>query len=43
LGLAGYVLGIGLSAIFDLPTGAMIVWSLALLAILWMAARFRSR
>jgi len=37
LGLAGYAVGLLLSALFDLPTGAMIVWSLAGLAILWMA------
>jgi zinc/manganese transport system permease protein len=43
LGLAGYMLGLGLSAFFDLPTGAMIVWSLAALAILWMAVQHRSR
>ena len=42
LGLAGYVLGLGLSALFDLPTGAMIVWSLAALAILWMAVQHRA-
>lgn len=29
VGAAGYALGIVLSAIFDLPTGAMIVWALA--------------
>jgi zinc/manganese transport system permease protein len=29
VGAAGYALGIGLSALLDLPTGAMIVWSLA--------------
>lgn len=29
VGALGYALGIGLSAIFDLPTGAMIVWALA--------------
>jgi len=34
LGVAGYFLGLVLSAIFDLPTGAVIVWSLALLAII---------
>jgi zinc/manganese transport system permease protein len=36
LGLGGYVLGLVLSALFDLPTGAMIVWTLAVLAVLWM-------
>ena len=29
IGAAGYALGILLSALFDLPTGAMIVWTLA--------------
>jgi zinc/manganese transport system permease protein len=42
LGLAGYAVGLGLSAVFDLPTGAMIVWSLAALAIIWMAVQHRS-
>ena len=42
LGLAGYALGLVLSALFDLPTGALIVWSLALLAIIWMAVQQRS-
>jgi len=43
LGLAGYALGLVLSTLFDLPTGAMIVWSLAGVAILWMAVQYRSR
>lgn len=29
VGMAGYVAGLGLSALFDLPTGAVIVWMLA--------------
>jgi zinc/manganese transport system permease protein len=29
LGAAGYVLGLALSALFDLPSGAVIVWTLA--------------
>ena len=29
VGAAGYVLGLGLSVLFDLPSGAMIVWTLA--------------
>ena len=33
LGLAGYALGLSLSALFDLPSGAVIVLSLALLGI----------
>jgi zinc/manganese transport system permease protein len=42
LGFAGYAVGLGLSAFFDLPTGAMIVWSLAALAIFWLAIQHRS-
>jgi len=34
LGAAGYVTGIVLSAIFDLPTGALTVWTMAMLAVL---------
>lgn len=34
LGAAGYVVGLVLSALFDLPTGAVIVWALAALAII---------
>ncbi len=30
VGAAGYVLGLGLSVMFDLPSGAMVVWTLAL-------------
>lgn len=30
VGAAGYVLGLGLSVLFDLPSGAMVVWTLAL-------------
>jgi zinc/manganese transport system permease protein len=33
-GIAGYGLGILASALFDLPTGAITVWMLALAAIL---------
>jgi len=29
LGVAGYALGLTLSALFDLPSGAVIVWTLA--------------
>ena len=32
-GLAGYVVGIGLSMNYDYPTGALIVWSMAVLAV----------
>jgi zinc/manganese transport system permease protein len=39
VGVAGYALGLAVSAIFDLPSGAVIVWSLALLgaAVAWWA------
>ena len=36
---AGYALGLVLSSIFDLPSGAVIVWSMAVIAILVYAAR----
>lgn len=39
LGLAGYVAGLILSALFDLPTGAIIVWCLGILAAGVMAFR----
>ncbi len=44
LGAAGYALGLVFSALFDLPAGPVIVWTLALLgAGLWaMAARWRA-
>lgn len=34
LGAAGYALGLALSALLDLPSGAVIVWSLAVCAML---------
>ncbi len=34
IGVAGYVLGLGLSAVLDLPSGALIVWTLAGCALL---------
>jgi zinc/manganese transport system permease protein len=34
VGVAGYAMGLVLSAIFDLPSGAMIVWTLAICALL---------
>ena len=37
LGVAGYSLGLGLSALFDLPSGAVIVWTLAGLGIVTYA------
>jgi zinc/manganese transport system permease protein len=41
LGVGGYVLGLAASALFDLPSGAVIVWALALLAVAlaWRAPR----
>jgi len=35
IGLAGYLSGLVLSALLDLPSGALIVWSLALCAVLF--------
>ncbi|HEY5782933.1 MAG TPA: metal ABC transporter permease [Lysobacter sp.] len=37
IGALGYVLGLGLSAVLDLPSGAMIVWTLAGCALLAQA------
>jgi len=42
LGAAAYVIGIGVSALFDLPTGAVIVWTMAMVAIVvgsWLGRR----
>ncbi|MEH6634427.1 MAG: metal ABC transporter permease [Halioglobus sp.] len=33
IGLAGYIAGISLSMAFDYPTGALIVWSMAIIAV----------
>lgn len=33
VGVAGYILGLGASALFDLPSGAVIVWTIALAAL----------
>ena len=33
LGALGYALGLALSALFDLPSGAVIVWTLAACAL----------
>ena len=41
LGTAGYALGLVLSALYDLPSGAIIVWALALLAAVFRAAAVR--
>ncbi|KFN42951.1 hypothetical protein N789_12570 [Arenimonas oryziterrae DSM 21050 = YC6267] len=37
IGIAGYVSGLALSAVFDLPSGALIVWTLAACALLAQA------
>lgn len=37
IGAGGYVLGLGLSAVLDLPSGAMIVWTLAVCGLLAQA------
>ncbi|MGN6702666.1 MAG: metal ABC transporter permease, partial [Burkholderiaceae bacterium] len=33
IGAAGYAIGLALSTLYDLPSGALIVWCLALLAV----------
>ena len=38
---AGYALGLGLSALFDLPSGAVIVWTMAVIAVSVYAAHRR--
>ena len=38
IGAAGYALGLGLSALFDLPSGAVIVWALAACGLAWVLA-----
>lgn len=43
LGVAGYALGLGLSAVLDLPSGAVIVWTLAGCAALAAAMRAQGR
>jgi zinc/manganese transport system permease protein len=42
LGLAGYLLGLVLSALYDLPTGALIVWTLAVLGAATLGLRRRT-
>lgn len=41
IGTAGYALGILLSAMLDLPTGAMIVWTLAAVSTVFLAMESR--
>jgi zinc/manganese transport system permease protein len=43
IGAAGYALGLALSALFDLPSGAVVVWALAAVALLVATLRGRSR
>lgn len=42
IGVAGYALGLALSALFDLPSGAVVVWSLAGCALLSAASKQRA-
>jgi zinc/manganese transport system permease protein len=42
IGIGGYALGLALSSVFDLPSGALIVWCLALLAVLAHASAPRA-
>jgi zinc/manganese transport system permease protein len=42
LGVAGYAVGLAVSAVFDLPAGAVVVWALALLAVPVFACRPRA-
>ncbi len=37
LGVVGYAVGLGVSTALDLPSGPAIVWSLAVLALIWYA------
>lgn len=43
IGIGGYALGLVLSSVFDLPSGALIVWCLAVLAVLAHAIAPSSR
>lgn len=40
LGVLGYAAGLVLSTVFDLPSGALIVWCLAVLAIMMGSMRY---
>ncbi|HEX4510978.1 MAG TPA: metal ABC transporter permease, partial [Burkholderiaceae bacterium] len=42
VGAVGYALGLALSALLDLPSGAVIVWVLAASAVLFAAVRRRA-
>ena len=43
VGVLGYALGLGLSAVFDLPSGAVVVWALALIGIVAWALGANSK
>ena len=43
LGVVGYALGLGLSAVLDLPSGAVIVWTLAACALAWAGWQGRGK
>jgi zinc/manganese transport system permease protein len=43
IGAAGYALGLGLSAVLDLPSGAVVVWALAAVALAVTSLRRRAR
>jgi zinc/manganese transport system permease protein len=43
IGATAYMLGLALSAIFDLPSGAVIVWCLAAVAVLANLLIFKSK
>jgi zinc/manganese transport system permease protein len=43
IGILGYITGLMISAVFDLPTGAVIVWTLAVTALAGRALLLRSR
>ena len=39
IGLLSYAIGLGMSALFDLPSGAIVVWTLATIAVLFSMLR----
>jgi len=43
IGVLGYVFGLALSAIFDLPSGAVVVWALAVFGIIFASLAKKSR
>jgi zinc/manganese transport system permease protein len=42
LGVAGYAAGLVLSTAFDLPSGAVIVWALAVAGLAWYPVTVRA-